>query len=47
MKKVNKQNKSSFPDALIRPAHDPEWDAIFNQQYDEVPEDLFSQSNWR
>jgi hypothetical protein len=42
MKKVNKHKASEY---IIRPAHDPEWDAIFNQQFDEVPEDLFTQSN--
>ncbi|MBI4150654.1 hypothetical protein HY492_00860 [Candidatus Woesearchaeota archaeon] len=45
MKKV--KQKHAFPDAYIRPAHDPEWDAIFNRDYDEVPDDLFSQSNNR
>jgi hypothetical protein len=42
MKKVKHNKLNAY---VVRPAHDPEWDAIFNQQFDEVPEDLFSQSN--
>ncbi len=41
MKKVTHKT-NAFPKAFVRPAHDPEWDEIFNKDpYDSVQDDLF------